>query len=104
MSTFLKKVIHDWSNAEAVCILRNCRAAMKPGGRVLIAETLVSLGNDAEPIKFIDAQMLVITGGMERTVEQYSDLLVRAGLRLDRVIPTGRRISILEVSKAPRMS
>jgi hypothetical protein len=77
---------------------------MKPGGRVLIAETPVSPGNDVEPIKFIDAQMLVVTGGMERTVEQYSDLLVQVGLRLDRVIPTARSISIMEASKAPGMS
>ncbi len=100
----LKKVIHDWSDAEAVRILCNCRAAMKPGGRVLIAETVVTPGNDVEPIKFIDAQMLVVTGGMERTVEQYSDLLAQAGLRLDRVIPTVQSISIMEASKAPGMS
>jgi hypothetical protein len=62
----LKKVIHDWPDAEAVKILSNCRAAVNPGGRVLIAETIVSAGNDIEPIKLIDAQMLVVTGGVER--------------------------------------
>jgi len=56
-------VIHDWPDAEAIRILRNCREALKPGGRVLIAETIVSAGNDTEPIKFIDVQMLVVTGG-----------------------------------------
>ena len=28
----LKKVIHDWPDAEAIQILRNCREALKPGG------------------------------------------------------------------------
>lgn len=92
----LKKVIHDWPDTEAIKILRNCRAAMNPGGRILIAETIVSEGNNIEPIKFIDAQMLVVTGGVERTVEQYSDLLALAGLDLDRVIQTPEAISILE--------
>jgi hypothetical protein len=94
----LKKVIHDWPDAEAIKILRNCRAAMNQGGRILIAETIVSEENNVEPIKFIDAQMLVVTGGVERTVEQYSKLLARAGLCLDRVIQTPESISILEAS------
>ena len=49
-------------------ILRNCREALKPGGRILIAETIVSAGNNIEPIKFIDVQRLVVTGG--RNVRQ----------------------------------
>jgi SAM-dependent methyltransferase len=94
----LKKVIHDWSDAEAIQILRNCREALKPGGRVLIAETIVPAGNEIEPIKFIDVQMLVVTGGVERTAGQYSDLLEQAGLRLNRIIGTLRSISILEAT------
>lgn len=94
----LKKVIHDWPDVEAERILRNCRAAVNPSGRILVAETIVPAGNDIEPIKFIDAQMLVVTGGVERTVEQYSELLAKAGLRLDRMIATAQSISILEAS------
>jgi len=94
----LKKVIHDWPDADAIRILRNCREALKPGGRVLVAETIVPTGNDIEPIKFIDAQMLVVTGGMERTEEQYAALLAQAGLRLNRVIGTSQPISILEAT------
>lgn len=92
----LKNVIHDWPDEKAALILDNCRAAMKPGGRLLIVETIVPPGNDAVPIKFIDVQMLVVTGGVERTVEQYSALLAQAGLRLERTIGTARSIAILE--------
>ena len=35
----LKKVLHDWSDEDAVRILTNCRRAMAPGGRVLVVET-----------------------------------------------------------------
>jgi hypothetical protein len=92
----LKNVIHDWLDEQATEILRNCRKAMKPGGRVLIAETIIASGNDPDPIKLIDINMLVVTGGLERTVEEYADLLANAGLCLDRVVGTGRSISILE--------
>lgn len=96
----LKKVIHDWNDEQAARILRNCRDAMKPHGRVLVAETIIPPGNEPTTIKLIDAAMLVVTGGVERTEAEYAALFATAGLRLERVIPTGQPISILEASQA----
>jgi SAM-dependent methyltransferase len=96
----LKKVIHNWNDEQAERILRNCRDAMKPHGRVLVAETIVPPGNDPDTIKLIDANMLAVTGGVERTQAQYAALFAAAGLRLERVIATGRPISILEAGQS----
>jgi SAM-dependent methyltransferase len=92
----MKKVIHDWDDDRAAKILDNCRRAMAPGGKVLVAETIVPPGNDPHPIKLMDLNMLAVTGGMERTQEQYERLFERAGLRLARVIATKSPLSILE--------
>ena len=92
----LKKVVHDWNDEQAIVILRNCRDAMKPTGRILVAETIVPSGNEPDLIKLVDADMLVVTGGVERTVDQYAALFDAAGLRFERIIPTGLQISILE--------
>jgi len=94
----IKKVIHDWDDERAVVILRNCRKAMLPNGKVLVAETLVPPGDEPNQIKNIDVVMLAVTGGLERTQEQYERLFGAAGLRLDRVIETRGPISILEAS------
>jgi SAM-dependent methyltransferase len=94
----LKKVIHDWNDEQAVAILRNCRKAMAPHGRVLIAETIIPAGNEPNPIKLIDANMLAVTGGLERTRDEYASLLAAAELRLDRVISTSQPISVLEAA------
>ena len=94
----LKKVIHDWDDERAAKILENCRRAMRCNGKVLLAETLVPPGDEPDGIKFIDVNMLAITGGRERTKEEYGELLARAGLRLDRVLPTKASISVLESS------
>jgi hypothetical protein len=94
----LKKVVHDWDDDRAARILKNCRNAMSPNGKVLIAETLVPPGDNPDAIKFIDVTMLAITGGKERTEEEYRRLLAKAGLRLDRVLPTKAPISVLEAS------
>ena len=69
-----------------------CAAA----GRVLVIETIVPPGNDPDPIKLMDLNMLAVTGGMERTRAQYERLFTTADLRLARVLPTERDLSILE--------
>jgi len=40
--------------------------------------------------------MLLMTGGKERTVEEYDELLARAGFRLNQVVPTSTDLSIIE--------
>jgi len=94
----LKRVIHDWNHGQAVRILRNCRNAMTPHGRVLVAEMIIPPGNEPGTIKLIDANMLVVTGGVERTEAEYTALFAAAGLRLERIVPTGQPISVLEAS------
>jgi len=92
----MKRVIHDWDDECS----ENCLRAMLPGGRVLVAEMIVPTGNDRHPIKVMDVNMLVVTGGLERTQEQYAELLARAGLLLTRVVPTQSPLSILEAIAA----
>lgn len=94
----IKKVIHDWDDGRAVAILRNCRKAMLPNAKVLVAETLIPPGDEPNHIKGIDVVMLAVTGGLERTEAQYASLFNAAGLRLERVIQTSGPISIIEGS------
>jgi hypothetical protein len=96
----IKRVVHDWDDGRAAAILRNCRKAMLPNGKVLVAETLVPPGDEPNQIKGIDVVMLAVTGGLERTEAQYASLFDAAGLRLERVIQTREPISILEASPA----
>jgi O-methyltransferase domain len=46
--------------------------------------------------QLLDLNMLVMTGGQERTVSEYGALLAQAGFRLTRVIPTGSPLHVLE--------
>jgi hypothetical protein len=95
----LRKVIHDWNDEKAAAILRNCRNAMTPHGRVLVVETIVPSGSEPDSVKLVDANMLVVTGGVERTEAEYKAMFAAVGLRLERVIPTARPISILEACR-----
>ncbi len=91
----LKSVIHDWDDQEATTILRNCRQALPPGGRVLLAEMVIPPGNEPHIGKLLDLEMLVMAGGHERTEAQFRDLLAGAGLRMTRVIPTASPICVI---------
>jgi SAM-dependent methyltransferase len=92
----LKSVIHDWDDARATNVLRNCRRALGPGGRVLLAEMVVPPGNDPHPAKLIDLEMLVMVGGHERSEAQFRDLLAGAGFRLSRIVSTTSPTCVIE--------
>lgn len=96
----LRKVIHDWDDAEAIAILRQCRAAMRPGGRLLVMEMVVPDGNGFSPAKLLDLLMLVYPGGQERSLGEYRALLAAAGFALRTVTATKSPISILEAEPA----
>jgi hypothetical protein len=96
----MKYIIHDWNDDQCEIILRNCRAAMAPESRVLVVEHVITAGNKPDWAKLLDINMLVATGGQERTREQFKTLFARAGLRLKRVHATAAALSILEAVAA----
>ncbi|HYC23959.1 MAG TPA: methyltransferase [Candidatus Bathyarchaeia archaeon] len=96
----LKNVIHDWNDERSVAILRNCRAAMAPGSRLLLVEAVVPERTGSSDfdrmIVSADVNMLIVTGGLERTEAEFRRLLESAGLRLASVVPTVAMLSVIE--------
>jgi len=91
----LRWIIHDWSEAEAVTLLSKVREAMKPGARLVLLEELIPETPELVPGKWIDLLMLAITGGRERTENEYRELLSAAGFELAEVVRTPGSFSIL---------
>ena len=69
---------------------------MTKDGRVLVVEAVIQPGAATSFSKFMDLNMLVMTGGRERTEAEYRALLDSAGLRLTRIIPTQTEMSVIE--------
>ena len=67
----IKWIIHDWDDARAIKILKNCRSSMPQNGRVII---IAPVG----------------------TAKEFDELLAAADLRFLRVIPTDLPTSIIE--------
>jgi 2-polyprenyl-3-methyl-5-hydroxy-6-metoxy-1,4-benzoquinol methylase len=92
----MRHIIHDWDDEKALTILRNCRKAIKPTGKLLLIEAVIPPGNDPSWSKFLDLNMLLIPGGQERTEAEYRQLYTAAGFRLTRIVPTTTEISVIE--------
>ena len=82
-------VIHDWSDAESVTILKNLRATAPAGAKLLLIEAIIDEGATGSFAIDLDIEMLVFAAGRERTELQWRALLEKAGFRLTRATPLG---------------
>jgi hypothetical protein len=92
----LRAVLHDWDDAHAVAILRTCRAAMGDDATLLIIERDLGPPNELPGPKFSDVNMLVGQGGQERTIDEYAELMHRAGLPIIASTPGPFDLHIIE--------
>lgn len=76
----LGRILHDWSDDKIRALLARIRAALPPGGGLLIAERLLhddKLGPVSTHMQSLN--MLVATEGRERSVQEYAALVREAG-------------------------
>ena len=92
------EVIHDWSDAESVSILKAIRRAAPPHATLLVIEEMVPEDPGPAWSKMLDIHMLALIGGKQRTRLEYEALFSAAGFSFRREIETGAGISILEAN------
>lgn len=92
----LSRVIHDWDDAAASAILRRCAEAAGSTGRVLVIESHGTPGGDAAAFAEMNLRMLVLAGGRERAIDDYSALAAQAGLQVTAVHDITERHVIIE--------
>jgi ubiquinone/menaquinone biosynthesis C-methylase UbiE len=96
----LKFVLHDWDDARSVHILNNVRRVIDPSGRLIVVEIVLPPMNEPHIGPLIDLNMMVMTGGAERTEVEYRELLAKSGFRMDRVTATRSPFSVIEAAPA----
>jgi hypothetical protein len=96
-----RHLLHDYDDDDCVRMLNNVRRAMKPGARVLVLEKTVPTDDTPGPGRWLDVHVMLLTGGRERTVPEYEALFAKAGLKLERVLPTAHpAVEIIDVVAA----
>ncbi|OON79599.1 methyltransferase [Streptomyces tsukubensis] len=96
----LKFVLHDWDDDSGVRILRNCRDALTPGGRVLVAELIVDETGTPGLPPLMDLNMMTLSTGRERSLAEFENLFRRAGLKLETTSSSASLVSVLEAVPA----
>jgi precorrin-6B methylase 2 len=84
----LSHILHGMADEDAVALLRRIRAAIADGGRLFVFDGIVGPPNDPDT-KLMDVLMLVLSGGRERTEDEWRTLLEAGGFELARTRPVG---------------
>ncbi|MFN2577978.1 MAG: methyltransferase [Pyrinomonadaceae bacterium] len=92
----LKWIIHDWNDEQSVAILKNCRRALPDNRKLILVEAVVPPTGEPHFSKFMDLNMLVMTGGRERTESEFRRLYENSGFKLTRIVPTESPFSVIE--------
>jgi demethylsterigmatocystin 6-O-methyltransferase len=98
----MRNIMHDYSDDRAVIILKNIVAAMGPDSMILIDDlVLPDVGVGLFEVS-VDITMMAGLAARERTLEQWTALLVdKAGLRINRIYRyTDLGDSVIEAVKA----
>lgn len=96
----LKGVLQQHDDAGAAAILKNCRAAMGPGARLLILERLMpDAALDDPAAVMLDLHMMAVTGGKARSKSEMEALIAEAGLTLAAVTEIEDGLSLIEAKR-----
>jgi cyclopropane fatty-acyl-phospholipid synthase-like methyltransferase len=92
----MKWIIHDWNDEQSIAIMKNCHLALPKDGKLILVEAVIPADNEPHFGKFIDLNMLVMTGGKERTEAEFRELYEASGFQLTRIVPTESPFSVIE--------
>ncbi len=92
----LKGIIEDEEDDGVIALLKNCRKAMGNHARLMVLDWIMPPHGSPSPTNMRDVQMMVLTGGLERTREEHRALFEKAGFKVNRVLPTRSQLSIIE--------
>jgi hypothetical protein len=88
----------------SIAILKNCRRAMATGGRLLIVEGVYPPRVDASDVSrgapSNEVNMLVCSGGRQRSEHEFRSLCSGAGFEFSRIVPTRARAAVIEGRRA----
>jgi SAM-dependent methyltransferase len=95
----VSRVLLNWDDAQALKILKNCRAVMGQSAKLLIMDFVLP-NKGASAYELVGSlQILVLGGGrIMRTEDEYYELLSKADFHSPQLIKTGGMISFIEAA------
>ncbi|GAB7353320.1 hypothetical protein MBLNU459_g3816t1 [Dothideomycetes sp. NU459] len=105
----LRFILHDWPDRDAIHILRGIAPCMKATSKLIISEIICDPPTTLPParerqVRTMDLIMMTLFNSLERTLEQWEDLIKQADPRL-RIVkaerPARSALSNIEIVRDP---
>ncbi|KAK1353206.1 O-methyltransferase COMT-type [Heracleum sosnowskyi] len=103
--TFMKWILHDWSNEHCLKLLRNCWNTLPEFGKVVIVESVVpkytNTGSSSKLSNVMGDDMVLLAlyqGGKERSLKEFEALAKQSGFAVE-LICNAATYSVLEFHK-----
>jgi hypothetical protein len=98
----LSRILHDWDDADAHRVLARCREATGPDATVLVVDAVLpERAVDGPAVIRMDATMLLLATGRERTAREFGALFASAGFALSRIVPTASPVGLVVLEAVP---
>ncbi len=79
-----KRVLHDWSNADAVEILKTCKRAAKPGAKVILYEMILP----QKEALMCDVYFMANLDGCQRHAKDFEEIAEKSGWKVESISKT----------------
>ncbi len=93
----LKAILHGKNDDLSMQVLKKCKSAMPNHGRLLVIDRVISDDNDYVEACANDINMLNVSGGKDRTLEEFKVLFDISGLTIASVKKIQQSLSIIEL-------
>jgi len=95
----MSRILHDWDDSKALEILKNINLSLKKDGTLLLFEIVVPEVSNFDVGISLNFNLLVCTGGKERTLKEFQGLLKKANLEISQIKQEKSSISLIIVKK-----
>jgi demethylsterigmatocystin 6-O-methyltransferase len=95
---YMRNIIHDYPDEQALLILKNIKIALGPDSVLLIDDMIIPDVNAHWHATQLDICMMTTLAAIERTETQWHTLIPKAGLKINKIYTyiTTRNDSIIE--------
>jgi len=100
----MSRVLHDWNDSKVLKILKNINLSLKENGTLLLFEIIVPEDSNHDVGITLNFNLLVCTGGKERTLKEFRGLLNKANFEISKIKQGKSSISLIIVKKGTQSS
>ncbi len=95
----MSRVLHDWDDSKVLEILKNISLSLKESGTLLLLETIVPEDSNYDVGITLNFNLLVCTGGKERTQKEFQSLLNKGNFEISQIKQGKSNISLIIAKK-----